>query len=772
MGDYFNDQIEAAQQRTPTMEHMIGKGLLMPFNNVNSGARKIMHGVHRDHVFPLINGEKAIIETGYEIRFGDLSSSVTSTDADYYIVGKVSKFSFSPNHDYWLILEDRASKRLDIVERISYEFITEEYGFLYNNQFIDSLQVGSFIPKDTIIQKSLAFDEYNNRRDGVNLNTVYMSLDKNMEDSILISQSAADKLTSPLIKPVQIMINENNIPVNLYGDDKVYKCIPDIGEEIKDSILISLRKEKKEEITYTESVEHLRKPMMSDDKKLLTGRVIDIDIYCNNPENLDGHHNAQFKMYYNELQRRCKEFVSIITPYIANGYTISHDLDIIYGDAKRVLNHNRYIDKHSFSNIILKIKVLEEKKLMEGDKLSNRYGGKGVVSKIVPDDKMPLVGENKERIDLIFNSYTMYGRQNPGQTFEVAINHVSHQILKYIKKNNLSVDEAFEMIIKFINLVVPDQAKDEEQTISYMTPEQKAFFLESIMMDGNIHLSSKPISDSYDIDRLRELYHAFPFVQHEDIQVPRKDSNGNIIFSNARRKVIAGKEYIFRLKQFAEEKFSATSLSSTNLAGFNSKSKANKNFLELHPNTPVRFGNMEINNELHLGVEEVIENLMIHSVSPHARRTVRQLYTEDPYDIDIKLDNDATNRGAEIINTRLKVIGRVLRFVKVPKRRVKIAISPVSFIQNPIKQPIMFIKDDPNLNAKEFYKEQDAFQKKLAKDKKVIHPVRFAGMDPEVVKERIENNKLAVEEAHLTLREKAEKILAEQKKRENNGGVA
>ena len=54
MGDYFQDQIEAAEKRTPTMEHMIGKGLLMPFNNVNSGARKIMHGVHRDHVFPLI----------------------------------------------------------------------------------------------------------------------------------------------------------------------------------------------------------------------------------------------------------------------------------------------------------------------------------------------------------------------------------------------------------------------------------------------------------------------------------------------------------------------------------------------------------------------------------------------------------------------------------------------------------------------------------------------------------------------------------------------
>jgi len=770
MAEYFAEQIEAAEQRTPTMEHMIGKGLLMPFNNVNSGARKIMHGVHRDHVFPLINGEKAIIETGYEIRFGDLSSSVTAADANYFVIGKISKFSFSPNHAYWLIMENKDEKKLDVIERRAYEFITEEYGFLYNNQFMDSLGVGSYVQNGTIMQKSLAFDEYMNRKDGVNLNTVYMSLDKNMEDSIIISQSAANKLVSPLIKPVQIMVNENNIPVNLYGDDNVYKCIPDIGEEIKNSILIDLRKEKKEEMTYTESVERLRKPMMSDDKKLLTGTVIDIDIYCNNPENLNDHHNAQFKMYYNELQRMAGEFVALITPYVSKGYTISHELEILYANAKRTLNHDSYKDKRPFSNIILNIVVLEHKPLMEGDKLSNRYGGKGVVSKIIPDDKMPKFGKDKEIVELIFNSYTMYGRQNPGQTFEVAINHVSHTVLKYIKENNLTINQAFDMILKFVDLVVPEQAADMRNTISFMNDDQRAFFLESMMMDGEIHISTKPISDSFDIDRLRELYHAFPFVKHEEILVPRKDSNGNIIFSNARRKVIVGKEYIFRLKQFAEEKFSATSLSSTNLAGFNSKSKANKNFLELHPNTPVRFGNMEINNENHLGPEVVIENLMIHSVSPHARKTVKQFYTCDPYEINIRLDNEATNRGAEIVTTRSKVIGRALRFVKVPKRWVKFAISPIRFKKAPVTTPIRFIKDDPNLDINKFYKDMEEFRKKVENDKNVINPISFAGIDTRVAQEQARNNKLAAEEAKLTMRERAERILREEKRKEREKG--
>ena len=61
MADYFTEKVEEAEKIIPTMEHMLGKGLLQPFNNTNSGARKIMHGVHRDHVFPLIISGSYII---------------------------------------------------------------------------------------------------------------------------------------------------------------------------------------------------------------------------------------------------------------------------------------------------------------------------------------------------------------------------------------------------------------------------------------------------------------------------------------------------------------------------------------------------------------------------------------------------------------------------------------------------------------------------------------------------------------------------------------
>ena len=73
---------------------LAGKGLMIPFMNTNSGSRKILASTQKEHVFSLMRPEKAILETGYEIRFGDYSSSVTKADSTYRVVGKISKFSF------------------------------------------------------------------------------------------------------------------------------------------------------------------------------------------------------------------------------------------------------------------------------------------------------------------------------------------------------------------------------------------------------------------------------------------------------------------------------------------------------------------------------------------------------------------------------------------------------------------------------------------------------------------------------------------------------
>jgi DNA-directed RNA polymerase beta subunit len=605
---------------------------------------------------------------------------------------------------------------------------------------MDSLSLGDYIPNNTIVQKSLAFDEYNNRKDGVNFNVTYMALDDNMEDSIIFSDVAAGKLTSPLIKPVQIMINDNDIPLNLYGDSKLYKIIPDIGEEIVDANLIGLRKEKKEESYYTQSVDNLRKPIMSDDMKQVHGRVIDIDIYCNNPEILDSHYYAQLKMYYQELQRMSNEIVSTLLPYASQNFEMSYDLQKLFANAKRVCNGDQYIDKRPFSNIIMNITVLEEKQMEAGDKASNRYGGKGVISNIWEQKYMPRFKNSKgeyEYVDIIFNSSTMINRENVGQSFELSLTHIGNEILARIVRDKLSVNEAYNMIKTYISFCSPEQAIYLEERKNMMTIDELMFFIESIIESGSIHLSMKPISDTMTIDKLLQLYEAFPWVEQNEIEVALVGSDGNIRYVPARRKVVVGKQYIFRLKQFAEEKFSATSLSATNIRNENTKSRAKKDFRELYPNTPIRFGNMETNNMNHLGADVVIANMMIHSVSPQGRRLVEQMYTGDPFKIDIKLDSDSKNRSAEIANTYLKTIGRRLKFIKVRKQKTKIAISPILFTKDPVVYPISFVPENmrDGFDYEKDFKERQELEKSKIKTK-AICPIEFEGITRKTYNDR------------------------------------
>lgn len=729
----FIEQMEEVSAGISSPERMLGRGLRQPFNGCNAGARKIMFSTHSDHILPLITSEKAIIETGYEIRFGDYASSILRADADYQVIAKISKFSFAPDHHYYLILKNMHEKKLDVVERISYEHITESYGYLYNNEVMDNLQVGAYIPNGTILQKSLAFDEYNNRKDGRNFNVAYMALDDNMEDSIIMSQNAADKLVSPLINVVKIPINDNDIPLNIYGDENVYKVIPDIGEDVKDANLIGLRKEKKEEALFSQSVDRLRKFTMSDERRQVRGKVVDVNIFCNNPDILDTHYYAQLKLYYNELMRQSTEIHKVLLPYISEGYELSYELQKINTLAQRVCDHDQYIDKRPFSNIILEVVVLEDLPMLVGDKAANRYGGKGIVSSIWPNEYMPRFKNGSgdyEQVDVIFNSSTMINRENTGQCFELSLTHIGAAIVDEIKKGKYSLEEAYNLIKKYVSFCSPEQAEALEQYRKNSSPEDLMFFIESIINDGAIHLSMRPITDTMTIDKLNEIYKAFPFVKQNELEVAIQASNGETRYVKSRKRVVVGKQYIYRLKQFAEEKFSATSLSATNIRNENTKSKARKDFKELYPNTPIRFGNMETNNMNHIGADAVITNMMIHSLSPQGRRLVEKMYTEDPFRIDIKLDSNSKNRSAEIAATYLKTIGRRITFIKTKKVKKKITVSGIYFDKDPITYPISFV---PESEREGFDYEQDFKDRekkfKSAKYKKAISPFLFDGIN-------------------------------------------
>ena len=107
-----------------------------------------------------------------------------------------------------------------------------------------------------------------------------------------------------MIDKVEVKINDNDILLNLYGEGKVYKTFPDIGESIKNHILCAVRRElKDEEALFSQSWDRLKDTMMNDKKYIVDGTIIDIDVFCNNPDKLTSvMYNSQIKYYYDQAK--------------------------------------------------------------------------------------------------------------------------------------------------------------------------------------------------------------------------------------------------------------------------------------------------------------------------------------------------------------------------------------------------------------------------------------------------------------------------------------
>ena len=208
-----------------------------------------------------------------------------------------------------------------------------------------------------------------------------------------------------------------------------------------------------------------------------------------------------------------------------------------------------------------------------------------------------------------------------------------------------------------------------------------------MLHEGFIMLCMEPISSYISIDKVAAVYNMFPFIKkHTPVCAPQQDSNGNYRMVYTRRPCVIGYKYIFRLKQFAVEKFSVVSLASTNIRNENSKSRLAKTHNAKFASTPVRiYGEMESSTiGAHIGTDIFYEAFMLTSSSPEGRRSHEKLLTGDPFDFNIELDENCTSLNADIGQAYLKTLGERLRFIKIKKFRKRPMIKAV-MIERPRK---------------------------------------------------------------------------------------
>ena len=131
--------------------------------------------------------------------------------------------------------------------------------------------------------------------------------------------------------------------------------------------------------------------------------------------------------------------------------------DKIFKVSKKILK-NRYVDRSvlwdkdypgkvtdvSIHNGIIKVTVKTDEPAQVGDKITGRHGNKGIIAKVIPDDAMPA-DKDGNHPDILLSPLGIVSRINPGQLYETVAGKVADKTGKTIKVKSFAPDRYNEV---------------------------------------------------------------------------------------------------------------------------------------------------------------------------------------------------------------------------------------------------------------------------------------------------------------------------------------
>lgn len=366
------------EKEVTSMDHLLGPELFTIPQYISS-SRAIMFTNHLKQMVSLNHPEFPRVFTNYENVFGDLSSSIYKAKHDCKVVKIVSKFEWTPKHLYVIFLFDKKEKKYFCITKKIAEELTEKFGYGFNNTAMDALEEGQDIEKGETLWKSNSYDEDTNYCYGVNALTVYLIDNRTIEDAAICSESFAKRMEAKEVETIKISLNDNDLLLNLYGDNEHHKGFPDIGVKVRNKILCSKRRIDNFQLLFDMKRSNLLKSNPLNDKQYYSkGEVMDVDIYCNQQiEDIpDIPANEQIIQYLKNQKRYWTEIRDICQEIVDSGYEYDDDIGFLLGRAENYLDPDyKWKDNDSiFNNIIMEISVERDVPLNVGYKVTGRFG--------------------------------------------------------------------------------------------------------------------------------------------------------------------------------------------------------------------------------------------------------------------------------------------------------------------------------------------------------------------------------------------------------------
>lgn len=406
----------------------------IPFVNFTDSVRISMGTSMIKQSIQLINAERPLVDTGNN---EDMSHNVI---ADKYqgTEGEVVEVTTSE-----VVIKDDDGKTYKVPKR--------SYLPSLNNISVYSeakVKVGDRVKNGDVIVGGVNVED-DTVKVGLNANVLFHAYHGLInEDAVVVSESFADKMAHYSIVDLSINVKINSAlnwiaPVGtvVKFKDPIVKCkktavLNDVTKIIRDKILGEVLDTDINIDDYTTDY-NLIVP-----NNIEQAVVADVRVQRNNPI-IPKNIKAPDYTYADTSEE------------VWNAYKVRMEKDrkVIVDNYPEYISDDRLkefeLDRHEHKLVyVVKVRLIVYNRLKVADKLTNRYGGKGVISKIVPDKDMPIV--NGKKIEVILNPYALINRKIPSQIMEIFLSNIAIKLHENVESmKNGHMDEIMPMINKY-----------------------------------------------------------------------------------------------------------------------------------------------------------------------------------------------------------------------------------------------------------------------------------------------------------------------------------
>lgn len=412
----------------------------IPFVNYTDSVRVHMGSSMLKQAIPLPLAERPLVSTG---NYEELHTNVLN-DRFKHPKGKVKEIN-----EKEVIIELPNKETVEVPRRTAIQSVNDVA--VYTEP---KVKVGQTVREGDVITGAVGL-ETDTYKPGINALVLFHAMFGYVnEDALVVSESFSKKMHSYSIIDLSVDVKSS----------EAIKWIAPIGHQVKsgDVIFKTYRAVQLDEIN--KALQEKLGGIFGDD--------VDVSQFTTEnptkvPNNIDEAYVSDVLIQENKKPRITKgikrpdlTYSRTSNKYIKE-YEKNMDRSVIYERYPEYIAADRLkpviLDKNERVVYTVRIRLIKRTNLMIGSKVTNRFGGKGVISKILPDNKMPLMIDpsgKKKVCDIVMNPYSTINRKIPSVLLESGLGNIAHRIHDIVEERKNSPKER-ETILPLVKKYYP-----------------------------------------------------------------------------------------------------------------------------------------------------------------------------------------------------------------------------------------------------------------------------------------------------------------------------